>query len=148
MIKVFIVLRVVLGSVFLVSGGEKLIGPYQNFLYVVQNYEVFTPAVEEIIARTFPWIELILGVFLILGLWIKWTLRGIIIMLTGFVCIVSQALLRQLPIVECGCFGDLISFPLHVVLIFDSVLFMIAAVLLIKIQYTVNFSLDKYYSSD
>ena len=127
------------------SGGEKLIGPYQNFLYVVQNYQCLPPFMEEIVARVFPWIELLLGIFLMLGLWTKQALFGILLMFASFMTIVSQAIIRQLPITECGCFGELISFPLPVILTFDSTMFLISFRLLKKLDHTRKISLDQYF---
>ncbi|MBZ0167229.1 MAG: hypothetical protein K8I00_10530, partial [Candidatus Omnitrophica bacterium] len=53
--------RFLIGLIFVVSGFEKIITPYQNFQYVIQAYELFPEFAEAIIARTFPWVELITG---------------------------------------------------------------------------------------
>ena len=128
------------------SGMEKLISPYQNFLYVIQQYQVLIPFFEEVTARVFPWVELILGVFLLLGLWLKWTLRGVMALFLVFVGIVGQAILRGLPIDECGCFGSLISLPLSTVMAFDFSVLILIGVLSKKIGNTEYFSLDRYFS--
>jgi uncharacterized membrane protein YphA (DoxX/SURF4 family) len=141
----FVLFRVAIGFMFVISGGEKLIGPYQNFLYVIQSYEVFPPALEEAAARIVPWFELFTGVFLVLGLWTKQSLRAAMVLLIGFILIVSQAIIRDLPISECGCFGELASFPLHVVLMFDTIVFTINFVLLKKFGLTLCFSLDRFF---
>lgn len=143
----YLFLRLALGSLFVVSGFEKLIGPYQNFLYVIQNYDLLPPFAEELTARIFPWIEFFLGIFLVLGLWLPWVLRGIMGMLLIFISVVGQALIRKLPVDECGCFGDLISFPLPVVLAFDSMLLILACWLYLRREETEKFGLDKYLSS-
>jgi len=145
-IKIFAVIRILIGCLFVVSGFEKLIGPYQNFLYVVQSYEFLPTLIEDIVARVLPWIELFLGVFLIFGLWLKWTLRSTLILFLMFILIVGQALLRGLPIDECGCFGGLISIPLAGVMILDSTLFLITGVLIKQKRHTSFFSLDQYFS--
>ncbi len=140
------ILRILLGLLFVASGGEKLLFPYQNFLYVIQNYQILPPFAEESAARVMPWIELILGVFLILGLWLEWTLRGVLIMILGFLLIVGQALIRRLPLEECGCFGSRWSFPLPVTFLMDIILWTITAYLRIRIERTAFFSLDRYFS--
>ena len=145
MIKFFVIGRILIGCLFIVSGFEKLIGPYQNFLYVVQSYEFLPTLLEEMVARTLPWIELFLGVFLVVGLWLKWALRSIGMVIFLFILIVGQALLRKLPIDECGCFGGLISLPLYAVLIFDSMLFLLTGVLLKREKCINIFSLDQYF---
>lgn len=144
-INIFVVIRVLTGCLFVISGFEKLIGPYQNFLYVVQNYEFLPIVLEEIVARILPWGELFLGVFLVFGLWLKWALRSTLILFLMFVCIVGQALLRKLPIDECGCFGSLISLPLVAVLMFDSMMLLLTGLLMKKEERAGLFSLDRYF---
>lgn len=134
-----------MGCVFVVSGFEKLIRPYENFLYVIQAYELLPKDLAVFVAQTFPWLEFIFGVFVVLGLWLKLTLRVIWTFTLTFILIVSQALLRNLPIRECGCFGELFSLPLHVVLLFDSCLLIIIALLTTSISRTSNISLDNYF---
>ena len=140
-----IVFRFLVGIIFLVSGGEKVLGPYQNFLYVVQSYEVFSPLAEELIARTLPWIELFTGLFLVLGLWLKGAIWAALFMFTGFILVVAQAMVRQLPIDECGCFGGLVSIPITGVLIFDSCAFFITYALLRNRDDISILSLDRVF---
>lgn len=143
--SILVIVRVVLGVFFIVSGFEKLIGPYQNFLYIVQSYEIFGTFLENIAARLVPWIELFFGIFLVVGLWVKWILRGLLILIALFIGIVAQALIRNLPIIECGCFGSLISLPLHGTLILDCILLFLTGLLLAKEVLTSAFSLDRYF---
>ncbi len=134
----------VIGSVFVISGFEKLIGPYQNFLYVIQNYSFLPLSLAEIVARLMPWVEFFLGIFLVLGLWLKWTLRAVMALLLMFMVVVIQALIRNLPIDECGCFGALIAFPLPVVLAFDAAVFVLTWFLSFRMEEAERCSLDRY----
>ncbi len=111
--------RLLVGCIFIVSGFEKVVTPYQNFLYVIEGYEILPTAAATIIAQIFPWIEIVVGIFLILGLWLRESLAAAMIMFLVFIVVVAQALIRNLPIGECGCFGELISFPLKGVLVMD-----------------------------
>jgi len=144
-INVFVVSRIMIGALFIVSGLGKLIEPYQNFLFVVQNYDMLPAWGAESVARVFPWIEFMLGVFMALGLWLRWVVPGTMVMLFIFIIVVGQAILRGLPIDECGCFGELIEFPLNVVVVFDGLLLILAGVLLKKGEDTKGFSLDGYF---
>ena len=144
-INVFLIIRFLIGCLFIISGGEKLISPYQNFLYVFQGYELLSVPLEKIVAFVMPWFELILGVFLVLGLWLKWTLRGVIAMFATFIFVVSQALIRKLPIEECGCFGSLLTVPLHILLMLDVIFLILTGLLLFKINYTRFLSLDNIF---
>jgi len=144
-INPFAALRCAVGLVFLVSGFEKLIVPYQNFLYVVQSYEFVPAGVDTLVARIFPWVEFFLGLFTVLGLWTQWSLRAVMVMLAVFLMTVGQAMVRGLPISECGCFGELISLPLWAVFAFDSCLFAGCAWMLKNDGRTAGFSLDRYF---
>ena len=112
---------------------------------MVQSYELISGPFVEIVARFLPWLEFILGVFLVVGLWLKIVLRSLMILMTVFLVTVSQALLRNLPIHECGCFGELFSAPLPLVLVMDSFLLLSVAVLKAFMKYTFLFSLDHYF---
>ncbi len=136
------------GILFVVSGFEKLIGPYQNFLLVIQNYSLLPPLLEEIVARLFPWIEFFLGIFLVLGIWLKWALRGMMALLATFMIVVTQALIRHLPIDECGCFGELVSFPLPVILAFDTTLFFMMWFFSFRMSQVKYCSLDGYFAQN
>jgi uncharacterized membrane protein YphA (DoxX/SURF4 family) len=141
----FPALRILIGLIFIVSGAEKLIWPYQNFLYVVQGYQLLPPGLDEFFARVFPWIEFLLGLFMALGFWLPVTLPGVMIMLTTFILAVSQAIIRKLPMEECGCFGELISFPLPVVILMDSVLLALTFLVLFNLKKAETLSLDRYF---
>ncbi len=143
--NIFVVLRIIVATLFIITGAEKLISPYQNFLAVVQSYELLNKPLEEFVAKIFPWLEFFLGVFLLLGLWLKIALRLLLVLIASFIGTVGQAMIRHLPIHDCGCFGDLISFPLWVTLVLDCVLWIAVWTFLRRIQQTSQFSLDNYY---
>ncbi|MBN1870475.1 MAG: DoxX family membrane protein [Candidatus Omnitrophica bacterium] len=146
-INLFVIVRVIIGGVFVFSGFEKLISPYQNFLYVVQGYEMFPSWLENMAAHIMPWCEFFLGVFLLLGLWLRWVLRAVFIITFMFVLIVAQAIIRNLPIAECGCFGGLISIPLPAILSFDTIMLFVVNSLMGKEERTRILSLDLYLSN-
>ena len=43
----YVILRIVIGSIFLISGLGKLLSPYQNFLYVIQAYQLLPSWVQK-----------------------------------------------------------------------------------------------------
>ncbi len=141
----FFVLRVLIGGFFVAIGIDKLLEPYQNFLYVVQGYKLFPAILEEMVARIFPWIEFLLGLFLVLGLWLKWILRSFLLIVFTFILIISQALIRKLPIDSCGCFGGLFSSDIHQTLILDFFLWLFFWMLLRGLEHSSFWSLDKYF---
>jgi uncharacterized membrane protein YphA (DoxX/SURF4 family) len=143
--NMFILLRIFIGSVFMVSGLGKLLSPYQNFLYVIQAYQLLPSWGEVLVAQVFPWIELLVGSFVVLGLWTSWSLRGALVLFGIFVVVVGQALIRGLPLESCGCFGDWIHLKPQTVIIMDSVGLLLTSLLLRNISQTKKFSLDSYF---
>ena len=145
-INFLFVVRILLGAFFVAVGVDKVTHPYQNFLYVVQAYSLFPEMIEEVVARVFPWIELFLGIFLFLGLYLKWTLRAFLLTISAFILIITQALIRKLPISDCGCFGGLFSSDIHNTLFLD-ISFWLLLVMMIKLFDKTSFlSLDQYFA--
>jgi hypothetical protein len=138
-------IRIWVGGIFVLSGTQKLLEPYQNFLFVIQSYQILIRPWDTAAAFILPWGELILGIFTILGLWTKWALRGLLLLTTAFMAVVAQAIIRDLPIKECGCFGEALSFSLPVTLLLDSVLWVYIAFLIIRLERTSRFSIDGCY---
>ncbi len=139
-------LRLFIGLVLLVSGFEKLISPYQNFLYVIQAYQAFPSWMETAAALAVPWVEFITGIFLVLGLCLNWSLKGAVVLFACFIMIVGQALLRHLPLEDCGCFGEAIHIPPQGIIVFDSFMLLATFWLLRHPSHVNRLSLDKYFS--
>ena len=141
----WILLRIAIGSIFIVSGLGKLLSSYQNFLYVVQAYQLLPSWGEVLVAQIFPLIELITGLFVLLGFWTSWSLRGALVLFGVFVVVVGQALIRGLPLESCGCFGEWVHLKLQTIIIADSVSLLLTLLLLRNISQTRKFSLDSYF---
>jgi len=140
-----VILRIIIGGIFIGSGIGKLLSPYQNFLYVIQAYQVLPSWGEVLVAQFFPWIELIVGAFVLLGLWVPWGLRGAAILFATFVVVVGQALIRGLPLENCGCFGEWIHLKPQTVIIMDSAGLLLTWAMLSKLSQVKKFSLDSYF---
>lgn len=141
----WILLRIIIGSIFIFSGLGKLLSPYQNFLYVVQAYQLLPSGGEVLVARIFPWIELFVGLFVLLGLWTSWVLRAALVLFGILVVVVGQALIRGLPLESCGCFGEWLHLKPQTVIIMDSASLWVTSLLLRNISQTKKFSLDSYF---
>jgi len=103
-----LILRIFLGSTFLYSGFNKLIRPVQEFQYSLEQYQVFPAWAYPIIGHGVPWIEVILGAFLILGFWRKASAYLLSLMTLSFIILLSSTVVRGLHLENCGCFGDAI----------------------------------------
>ncbi len=144
-INLLVVCRLLIGAFFIVSGAHKLLSPQGNFLYVVQSYDFLPPSLERLAAAVVPWVEYLVGIFIVLGLWLRPAFQGLRLLLLVFILTVSQAILRHLPLEECGCFGELFSIPLRGVLLMDTVFLLLASLLLKNIEKTKSLSLDSRF---
>jgi hypothetical protein len=140
-----IVFRFALGLIFTVSGFEKALSPSENFLYVIQQYQALPGPLAHLASVVFPWIELFIGIFLILGLWLPVALRLSALMNGTLVLMVGQAILRRLPFGDCGCFGELVHLPLKGVLVLDLAMLAAAIMCLRDLPGTSRCSLDMVY---
>ena len=101
--KLFFLLRVFLGIIFIYASIDKIIDPLK-FSDAIDNYHITPVEMNNIAALVVPWIELVAGVFLILGIYVRGSSTIIILLLIWFIFILSQALVRGIN-VNCGCFN-------------------------------------------
>ncbi len=97
-----LIFRVILGIIFIYASYDKILDP-AGFSKNIHNFHVTPIAVENLAALIIPWLELIIGVFLIFGLFLEGTTSIIIALLVFFIAILSQAVFRGID-VHCGCF--------------------------------------------
>lgn len=97
-----LVLRVAIGLLFLASGLGKVFHP-QDFYQAVEAYQLTGPALTWWISQLLPWIEGVMGVYLLLGLWTQWVARALSLLLLGFLGVMAWMLLTGKQI-NCGCF--------------------------------------------
>ena len=142
-IKAFGILRILIGLLFVVSGFMKLMQPYQNFLLTVHSYEILNGPPAEWFAKGMPWAEFMLGVLMILGLWRRPVIFGLWAMNTMFIAALTSAMIRKLPLQECGCFGESFSLPLYQILILDIVVWLLFMAMAGFFDQTRSWSLDK-----
>ena len=140
-------LRILIGILFLWSGFEKLVRNYENFILVVQSYKVLSDHGAVVVARVIPWVELALGIFLIVGFKIRASLIALWVLISAFIAVVGSALFRKLPIDDCGCFGDAVSFPLKGILIFDAALWALLLLMIVFHRVFSSFSVDDYFKN-
>jgi uncharacterized membrane protein YphA (DoxX/SURF4 family) len=95
--------RLGLAAVFLVSGTLKAIDPDATYV-AVRAYDVLPKAGVALVAAVLPWLEIVLGVLLLLGVATRAVATIGAGLLMMFVAGVTQAWARGLSI-DCGCFG-------------------------------------------
>ena len=135
------VMRIIVGFVFLYSGYIKIVEPRDVFYEAVRSYRIFGDWLSYIISAFFPWFEVYLGLFLVLGLFEKYVIRiGIGIFLI-FEMLLLQALIRKLDVVNCGCFGAKHSNPIWVEFLLNIVWLFF---LFISSRFRTTFSADHF----
>jgi uncharacterized membrane protein YphA (DoxX/SURF4 family) len=90
-----------LAVVFLISGVAKLNRPH-HFLEAVYGYELLSPATGLAVAIVLPWLEVLLGVSILSGIFERGGALGCTILLAAFTGVIASALWRRLSI-SCGC---------------------------------------------
>lgn len=108
-------LRLILGGIFVYSGGAKVFDP-GAFQGEIANFDLVSWGLAGLVAVYLPWLELACGLALIA----KWKERGSVAVLSClmiiFIGFVASAWVRGLD-VSCGCFGTsntATSYPLWI----------------------------------
>jgi uncharacterized membrane protein YphA (DoxX/SURF4 family) len=98
------VLRVVLGGIFIYAAYLKLVEPWQLFAAGIRSYEVLPMPAADFLARTLPWFELIVGILLVAGRWLRVSTLVTSGLLLVFFSLMVRANIKGQTI-DCGCFG-------------------------------------------
>ena len=100
--SVLTLVRVVLGFIFVVASIDKIADP-AAFAQSINNYRIVQPSVAVYIATILPWVEIVCGFTLIIGVTARGSALLTSILLAAFTAAVILALARGLDI-SCGCF--------------------------------------------
>lgn len=94
--------RLLLGSVFIYASIDKLQDP-APFASSIGNYKIISAELSIIAATILPWLEILCGISLLLGIFVKGSSMTLTLLLFIFTIAVISALARSLDI-SCGCF--------------------------------------------
>lgn len=95
--------RLILGCVFFYAGAIKVVDP-QGFALSVYNYHIVPGWLVNPVAILLPWVEVVMGAALILGVLVPGASLVVSGLLLVFVCAQGLSLVRGLDI-SCGCFS-------------------------------------------
>jgi len=101
---------VALGVVFVYAAWTKLRESWVLFAFQIDAYQLLPQWAVMAVARGLPWAELLLGVLLIVGKWLRVSASLVSLILISFLAVMARAYLKGMQI-DCGCFGsgDVIS---------------------------------------
>jgi uncharacterized membrane protein YphA (DoxX/SURF4 family) len=105
-----VLLRLIVGGIFLVSGLAKIADPVR-FLLTLREFRLFPRVLESFLAVYLPWLEFLLGLCVVLGI-LHRTSALLIAGLNGFFIVAIGLLIARGIEVDCGCFG-LLADVLH-----------------------------------
>ena len=94
--------QIALGVFFVAAALPKIVDP-PSFAHMVYNYRIVPGAAINLMALVMPWIELLSGLALILGIWTGTARTIVAALLATFIIAISINLARHNAI-DCGCF--------------------------------------------
>jgi uncharacterized membrane protein YphA (DoxX/SURF4 family) len=138
--KTFVLSRIILGLVFLVSGYLKALD-IQDFVLTLYKIEYFSYDFSLTLSIIIIGFELTLGLLLIFGLYLNITLKIIIILLSLFTVFLISVLLFKLEI-GCHCFGKLSNRNITYLDVLRNIILMLASILLFRFNRILKYNLS------
>ena len=113
--------RLLIGGIFVYAGYAKLVYPNHNlwpwfmlkfsvsanlstFAFQVESYKILGAVTSSFVAHTLPFVEIVLGLLLLIGWRLRIWATIVSTILVGFLGAVTRAYLLHMDI-NCGCFG-------------------------------------------
>jgi putative oxidoreductase len=93
----------VLAAFFVVAGISKIVDP-PGFAHEIHNYKMMPGALVNAMALILPWLEVVTGAALFLGIVRRTATKILAVLLLVFIAALGVNLARGHP-VDCGCFG-------------------------------------------
>jgi putative oxidoreductase len=99
-----LIARIIVGWIFIYAAVGKIANP-ADFAEDIKNYQLLPDFMLNIVALTMPWIEILCGIFLIVGFRLKANafLAGGLLLTFNFAVFYAMALGLN---IDCGCFSE------------------------------------------
>jgi uncharacterized membrane protein YphA (DoxX/SURF4 family) len=95
--------RLILGGVLLVAGALKVTDPYSSATSV-RAYQILPIDLANFLGFVLPFAEVAIGIFLIVGIWVRLGAIAGGALMVMFIIAIGQAWARGISL-DCGCFG-------------------------------------------
>lgn len=123
--------RLLIGGILIYASFDKILHP-GDFAKAINNYHIIPLGLENIFSIILPWLELIVGACLILGILLDGASFLVALMMLIFISAITFAMIMGYNI-ECGCGlkpGEMIGFQK----IIEDITYLILALLILKRQ--------------
>jgi uncharacterized membrane protein YphA (DoxX/SURF4 family) len=100
--RLHLVLRLLLGLVFVYASLDKIANP-SGFARIVYQWQILGPVPANVVAVTLPWVELVAGLLLVLGVWRRDAALVLAVLLVVFLGAATSVLARGIDVENCGC---------------------------------------------
>lgn len=99
--------RFILGGLFIYASIDKIANP-KAFAAIVYNYKLLPDAFINFFAVLLPWLEIVAGIMLVTGIYIRAAAYLLSELLMVFIVAISFNLIRGLDF-DCGCFTTVVT---------------------------------------
>jgi uncharacterized membrane protein YphA (DoxX/SURF4 family) len=101
--RLILLLKWLVAAIFIFAGISKLLNP-ATFARDIDNYRLLPYLLVTLMAIILPWLEVLCGIFLIVGSWKRGAAFVLLVLTFMFLIAISSAIARGLDI-SCGCFS-------------------------------------------
>lgn len=98
--------RLGVGAVLVYAGSIKAAGPSEEFALIISAYQILPQDMSLTLATFLPYVEMLIGWSLILGLHLRAAAAAAGAIFAGFLLSIASLGLRSIELPNCGCFGD------------------------------------------
>ena len=138
------IIRFIHGAIFIAAGVPKILDT-SSFASVVYNYHLLPDIFINIFAITLPWLEVIIGGLLIMGIWMPGTVIIYNLLMIAFIGALSFNTIRGLDI-SCGCFGSESGDIIDMGTIFRDIIILSASMYLLFVVFIKKITSDNFFA--
>ena len=130
--SIYYLLRIGFGFLLIFSSLYKIQSPFE-FAEAVQNYRIFGEGLSRWIAVWIPYLEVLTGLFLIVGIWIDAVVFINASLMLIFLIMVVQAYFRNLDI-QCGCYAFDEDSRIKITKLLENLFFLCGSIWLVRLS--------------
>ena len=98
---IVLITRFLVGGIMIYASLDKIIDP-SGFAKAIGNYHILPLGLENTMAIVLPWVELLVGICLIFGIFLDGAASIVVVLMAVFIIAITYAIFSGYNI-ECGC---------------------------------------------